>query len=567
MTNIMLRPLLVALVGQQVLATTTDADVEETTTGRPATCGCGWRRHSACSISAHQYIQALQHSRVDEMCVATNGHGDPELTSADDNYLSSSKSRAEKECWMRMQIRKKAKSLEKCLDLTDPDKCNNMEGCAWEAQGSYECGVDEYRFIYDLLGEEAGEHPLLQALQVHEHCSSRDYNSCSAPHCQMRHGVCDLNPSIFFHMFMHRPSLVNMFILTNRGAMCRAYYEHGEVDGNGGCGEPCLLERGICRLNVDKVYHFPFRPNENQTEEDVTKQMVNALCMRLGKPLVYEGHPENATAECREPCTTITREVRGTQRTFCRGPETLPDDLGMNTKLGFTEKDWLVAESFMVLRSATMVFENHCHQFTDNYDMCQASNQNCHEDFKPEFTTAAPTAFPAGNASSAVGVKPLAPAGPAMKGFLHEVGQAAERGTLDKLFGDYLENYARTHKLDAEDKEEIKHDVDLLKNWMKAPKEEKWKPTEDKKTPWDGDEDEVGDIDEAIAEVGPGVIVGALLFAAVCGGLAIGVLCSTAMGGGPRDLRPQLLSGYSMDQESGMGGAQRASTPETLEAE
>mmetsp|Transcript_52937 Transcript_52937/g.123949 ORF Transcript_52937/g.123949 Transcript_52937/m.123949 type:complete len:557 (+) Transcript_52937:77-1747(+) len=556
----MLRISIVATSLWQAVAATNEVTTTGTafTTGLPATCGCGWHHHSACSISSHQFVQALQHSRVDEMCTVTNGHGDPALTSEADPDKVWAKYRATKECGMRKEIRVRAKALEKCIGVSDPKGCMAMDGCYWGAQAAHECGVDVNAFLNDLLGEEASGHPLLLALQVHNYCSAFDYSSCEAPttgnKCSWRRGACDLNPSVFFHILIHRPSLLNIFLLTRGGSMCRAHYEHGQADGEDGvCEDPCLLEYGICRLNVSQVGHFPFRPDQNHSAENITKQMVNNLCMRMGRPVVHSGQTENFTAECRDPCVTVHHNFSGRVRTFCRGPSELPNNMNISTNLGFDEKDWLVAEAFMVLQSATMIYEHHCHAFSDNYDMCQASSVNCEEDWKPIFTT---TTYAVGdNIFNVSTVRPPVDGG-LFKGILAEVGHAVEENKLPELFGDVVESVARQQKITEKDQQ------DALNRFFKPPKEEQLHQDVKTKSPWEKDEDEK-DVDEDEKEkMGLFMIGSSFLFAAVCGGLALGVLCSTAMGGGPRDLRPQLLHGYN-DQEAGRRGA----IPETLEAE
>ena len=102
--------------------------------------------------------------------------------------------------------------------------------------------------------------------------------------------------------------------------------------------------------------------------------------------------------------------------TICLGPDELPE--GIESNFSMTHKDFEVAEVYLTVRSATMVYENHCEQFSDNFESCQASSVICPENFMPDFkhTTAG------------------------LPGFMSEVAKAADQGKLHDLFNKHVDS-------------------------------------------------------------------------------------------------------------------------------
>lgn len=342
-------------------------------------------------MSGPQFVNALTQSNTQSMC---------ESSAAKDQ-------RAELECSIRQKIKEVAEQASSCLSL-NPQQCmqSSISGsalCQWAAQGANECGIDEEKLVTSLVGRWNLKHPLVRAVILHDKCSELGEQFCEAnPDCKWQRGqgrrdaFCDMNPSTFFRMLITKPVILQLTQFVMSGAICRAEYEHGSPPM---CKAPCVLQSGICRLDVDRLKP----PN--------MFELLEVVCSKAAEN--YQ--------DCPSPC------VRSWQTRSCQRPARLP--LGFDPEhMQLTREDMLVAEIFMVLQGATLVYEHQCNTMDEDPRACTASLPTCSADRTAHFMPA----------NRKAGQIPDIPPTPGMKGALGNMLSSVTHGLASHNLSQFL---------------------------------------------------------------------------------------------------------------------------------
>jgi len=391
-------------------------------------CGCAWTRHNGCGLSGNQFIEAVTHSRIDEMCVRTYGEGDPNMTASkmDPGELRQAKADAEVECKLRFRIKELGYRFAKCLGLSARE-CAKTHDCQWGAQGANVCGIDEEEMVKELVGVHNFHQPLVELIVESDRCSKQGEQDCDGErYCQWNphEGLCDLHPGQALLLLVEKANAVQTINLAYIGAQCHAWYEHG-IDSP--CTGICRLEYGVCRATTRII------PNRE-------KEMLKKICEVSGR----RDPVHNPNGECRRGC----REKKDRNGKV----ECVADDSPMRSS-GISSSDVEVARQLMALHSGTAFFERHCNAFDNNHSACMAVTDTCPQHYMPSLkgTWVAKERHDQGHAK--------ADAIPGMNGVL---GQLCER-IVDGSFNDWIEEYLTQHPEDFEPllRGLITRDIDL----------------------------------------------------------------------------------------------------------
>jgi len=341
-------------------------------------------------MSGPQFVNALTQSNTESMC---------ESAEAKDQ-------KAELECSIRQKIKEVAKQASACLSL-NAQQClqstltSGSALCQWAAQGANQCGIDEEKLVMSLVGRWNLEHPLVRAVILHDKCSELGEQFCEAnPDCKWESGgrssaFCDMNPSTFFRMLITKPVILQLTQFVMSGAICRAEYEHGLPAM---CKAPCVLQSGICRLDTNRVKP----PNMHE--------LLAVVCSKAA---------ENSQ-DCPSPC------VRSWQGQ-CQRPVTLPRGFDPE-HMQLTREDMLVAEIFMVLQGATIVYEHQCNTMDQDPRSCAASAPTCSERGTARFMPA----------DRAAGQAPDVPPTPGLGGALGKMLSSVTHGLASHNLSQFL---------------------------------------------------------------------------------------------------------------------------------
>lgn len=261
--------------------------------------------------------------------------------------------RARDECSMRRRVKEQVEDLAECLGFGSRD-CAAMKKCQWGAQEHVRCGINEQQLLVSLLGKEHLEHPLVKAVLLNDECREHGDKTCEVSgQCILRSDrrttgkVCDLHPREILQSLLARPSLVKLMDISQVGAACRARYEHGDNV----CSEPCHMEWGVCRLDLNAV-----RP--------VTiSKVVENLCSISGE-----------FGECLRPCVEVGSSCVSPEHVVTSANKALMNRL---KKDALNSHDIEIAEAFEAIHGATELYESVCNSKKSSLGKCRAAATTC----------------------------------------------------------------------------------------------------------------------------------------------------------------------------------------------
>lgn len=348
-------------------------------------CGCSWSSQNGCGISGAEFVSTL--TQLVNVKVCTEGD------LQDD--------RSKMECGIRQHVKAAAERASICLGF-NAQQCMHaaVTGsalCQWGAQGANQCGIDEEKLLVSLVGEPLMQHPLMQAVILHDKCSELGEQFCEAnPDCswlvtRASTALCDMNPRSFFRALIDKPVILQLTQFSMSGAICRAEYEHGNPPS---CRSPCILEAGICRLDI------------SQAKAPNMFELMEVVCT-------------TAQEDCPSPCKRMMGK--------CHRPAMLPQSYDPQY-MRLTNEDMIVAQVFMVLQSATLMYEQQCN-LRHSRDMCFAASKTCDDQQIPHVT---PASRQPGRTA------PALPAAPGMKGALGKLLGAVTGGMASRNLSQFL---------------------------------------------------------------------------------------------------------------------------------
>mmetsp|Transcript_45115 Transcript_45115/g.107274 ORF Transcript_45115/g.107274 Transcript_45115/m.107274 type:complete len:518 (+) Transcript_45115:87-1640(+) len=448
----------------------------------PPSCGCSWSTEGGCGISSHQLYDALIHSNAAELCQQTRGRGNASDTDAsklgDRMAMRRAQFRTYWECKIRDQLQRLKPAMKACFSGLSAQECVEQDLCQWGAQGGDSCGIDEERLLRSLVGDELMTHPLVQLVLWADECSEKGNQACEADeHCVWLQGVdhhghhhsgrCNLNEVIIYRGFLQHPGILRIFDHLHESAMCHARYEHTKQ-----CAGRfhCLKEAGMCRANVST-------PAPRSMD-----RLVDIICKN--------------SPDCPTPCVKAADGQCGVQ-------QPLPEYFN---HFEYSQEDARVEVVFVVLASATALYEVECNMYDDNEAQCKQLPTACD-------STTRPTWGAHHDAAQEEGIHTA----PGMDGSLGDLVSAA----LGDNAHEQLDAYLRAHP------GELDSVVDTMKQGMAAlfERSKAPKPEEEWTVEADFDEDEA-ELEEATPWIAAMISV---LAAVLCTGLAAGALCGRAL--------------------------------------
>jgi len=465
------------------------------------TCGCSWSSEGGCGISSRQLYDSLVDSNAAQLCRATDGKGN--VSDTEPAYLTNKRAmwwaqfRTIWECKIRQQLDELAPKMKACLGLSAAactDKSTYERAlCEWGAQDAAKCGIDEERLLQSLVGDDLMSHPLVELVVWADQCTEKGKAECSADDkCEWLQGVdhhghhhsgrCSLDERVIYSGFMKHPGILRIFDHLHESAMCHARYEHTQFCAG---RYHCLKEAGVCRANVSS-------PAQRSMEK-----LVGIICKNSEK--------------CDEPCEASR------DGSHCQAPAKLPSYF---SEVEYTQEDAKVEVVFVVLASATALYEVECNELDDKQDQCKKLPPACSHAERPKWGDHHDAAHEDGD-HTALGVD----------GRLGELMRAALQGTSEQSLDEYL----KAHPLKVSDiAEDMRSGLASLRERLRAPATTGPETMPVEKA-FEEDEDEA-----ELEEAAPWALAGlSIVAAALCVGLAGGAICHRLMQ--PRHLRTYLL--------------------------
>eukprot|EP00403_Amphidinium_massartii_P016210 CAMPEP_0178412052 /NCGR_PEP_ID=MMETSP0689_2-20121128/21812_1 /TAXON_ID=160604 /ORGANISM="Amphidinium massartii, Strain CS-259" /LENGTH=573 /DNA_ID=CAMNT_0020033279 /DNA_START=40 /DNA_END=1761 /DNA_ORIENTATION=+ len=347
-------------------------------------CGCAKTQYEGCGLSTLQLFEDLTESYGLKLCEDTNmqGMSSPDQT-AEGYDQDNLQQKIELECRARVQLKEAALKFKPCLNLGEQE-CKEKEPCEWMAQDDG-CGIDEEKLLGDLVPAEFRNHPLVQNVLIQDACSAKPHEQCKKdPQCawQQWHSRCVANDAVIFAAFMERPALFQIGEIAEHGAHCRGMHEH-VWHGTHCWARHCHLEKGICTANS----HVAENSAPNRTS---ILEMFDHMCHERAHwhhgPQEVQGTERKCPPGCHEVAVENAddAEHHHHHEFECRA-DPLPEDLPMVLE----NMDRVLAVYFTVLRSATMVHEMRCNSLDNDIQQCQtvaAEHADCRGLFTPNAT-------------------------------------------------------------------------------------------------------------------------------------------------------------------------------------
>eukprot|EP00931_Biecheleriopsis_adriatica_P028719 TRINITY_DN17118_c0_g1_i2.p1 TRINITY_DN17118_c0_g1~~TRINITY_DN17118_c0_g1_i2.p1 ORF type:complete len:699 (-),score=160.96 TRINITY_DN17118_c0_g1_i2:121-2184(-) len=354
---------------------------EEVTGERPKAaglCGCSWNVKAGCVVSAAQMMASLTNADM----VGPRWCG---------SHLRKNKDALE-DCDIRREVFAEVQAFKKCLHL-GPRDCADADECQWASQGSGQCGIDEEQLLVRLVGVENRNHPLVQMVMTHDHCSKHSEEWCEADGMcswtpRPRQAVCDVHPDFLIRTMTENPSLVLGLMHSSRKGLCSRLSEDA-------CTGECAWKLGSCDLK-------PFAQIQSPLED-----MVQSLCTmtaRLGRP-------------CPDPCVT-------TSDNGCEPPDVFPWSSN-TTDLMRGMRESRVMKIMALMSTSSILYEREC---VDKGALtCKASDELCDAAGEP-------------NANGLSSSEGKYHSGPGMKGIIKTAAKAVAEGKAGDFLEEYLEN-------------------------------------------------------------------------------------------------------------------------------
>lgn len=474
-------------------------------------CGCSWSAQQGCQVSGEQVVASLSdEQQTKDWC---------------DGYSS-------EECRIGTHVSQIVASFRHCFGLSAM-RCGADPACQWGAQRVGHCGIDEEHFMVKAVGPENQNHPLVRMIMYHDHCNQLSEERCDADLLCESQGLagprtCDVKPSLVAKIIMTNPRLVLEWEETSLMAMCHAQSVHAKLGDAApslrNCGGPCsLTPAGACVVDHAKMPKTP-----------ELQQIIDGLC---------DSEYRMSKHDCPSPCVF----ARSGSRMICRGPPVS----GSMLRVEDTSPDKNLIAVLVFVTSAMMPYEQQCKHLPEM--QCRDAQPVCKE--KASAWAKAHLKTPSKVALPTLG----------FKGVLHEAAQAVANGKGREFMEEFISNNPdAVHELTGKL-------ADRLKTLMQpvttpepvaatavpartdeAPHTQAFSqhgghPQVSKNTVTKQTQDKVSQlVPDGLGDklASPWIVaVCAALVAAICAGVALGVLCSSRLlRGESRELRGALLA-------------------------